>query len=231
MVCRILSVSNLLQAISTMPQRQRAVVQRLVEHCRGLDGTELKVVEITQAEDDAFKPKYPRNAFWCVQGYGFHLGALAATGKPFLWVEPDSIPLKPDWIKTITAEYNRLGKAILLPDMTGLSRFDIASGIGVYPGITHQIVPFQFKRAGFDKWIVDHMASSIARTRLIQHSYGIYGEDRYDCEPHRFPRDSAIIRPESVLFHRDKFQDLITGAGPKKWDFAPSEESKSSVDL
>jgi hypothetical protein len=86
------------------------------------------VVEITQAQDDAFKPTYPRNAFWCLQGYGFHCGALAAKGKPFLWIEPDSIPLKPDWIKTITAEYNRLGKAILLPDITGLSRFDIASG-------------------------------------------------------------------------------------------------------
>jgi hypothetical protein len=58
MVCCILSVSNLLQAIIAMPQRQRAVVQRLIEHCRALDGTELKVIEITQAQDDAFKPTY-----------------------------------------------------------------------------------------------------------------------------------------------------------------------------
>jgi hypothetical protein len=100
--------------------------------------------------------------------------------------------------------------------MTGLSRFDIASGIGVYPENTHQIVPFPFKRDGFDKWIVDHIASSIARPRLIQHSYGIY-EEIATIANAPVSRDSAIIRPESVLFHRAKFQDLITGAGPERW--------------
>lgn len=204
---------KVLQAIVTMPERQRETVERLVAWCRKLDGTKLKVVPISAAQDAAFKPAYVSNGYCCLQAYGFHLGALAAEGKSFIYLEADSTPFRPGWAKALTDEYQKHGKPFLLPDMTGLSRFDIASGIGVYPGFASSIVPIHYPRHSFDKWLVDHLSDSIARTRLIQHSYGNYHPRIDKCEPHRFPRDRAMLHPEAMIFHRDKFQDLI-GCSP-----------------
>jgi hypothetical protein len=62
-----------------------------------------------------------------------------------------------------------------------------------------------------DAWMAKHLKPLTAFTPLIQHSYGNY--DQYGiASPHRFPRDSHALRSTAVLFHADKFQDLIPGS-------------------
>ncbi len=212
---------SLLQVIMVVPHHQEEAAKRLVDHCRKMDGTEIRMIHVTKAQDDAFHPKFPDNRRGCLQAFSFHKAATAAKGKPFLWLEPDCIPLKPGWIKAISKEYDNCGKPFLMPDMTGLSKWEKASGNGVYSGIASQIIPREFEHYTFDLWLQENRSDMIARTRLIQHSYGVYELDVDRCQPHRFPRDSALIRPESVMFHRDKFQDLIASEPIVMPEFSP----------
>ncbi len=201
-------MSQLLQVILAVPEHQVRSARQLVDHCKKLDGTVLKVLVISKELDKTFKPQFPNNPFNCLQAFGFHQGAVAAAGKPFAWFEVDSIPFRKGWLRVLSDEYVACKKPFLLPDMDGLVKFDVASGIGVYPGDTWKIIPQHFAHHGFDRWIVDHLPEKIARTRTILHSYGFY-DDQGIAQPHRFPRDNFLLRPETMIFHRDKFQDLI----------------------
>ena len=63
-------------------------------------------------------------------------------------------------------------------------------------------------KSGWDKWLMEAVPHLVARTELIQHSYGIYNELGQAVE-HRFPRDNKMLRADAVLFHRDPYQDLM----------------------
>jgi hypothetical protein len=90
--------------------------------------------------------------------------------------------------------------------------YDMIGGIGVYGPRTLDIIPKDidgdFDGYGWDGWMVRNIPNMIHWSPLIQHSYGIY--DKWGrAEPHQFPRDRSIIRSNSVIFHRDKYQDII----------------------
>jgi hypothetical protein len=64
----------------------------------------------------------------------------------------------------------------------------------------------------------NHIPHTIHWSDKIQHSYAIYGTmpPWTGCIPHRFPRDNHILREDAMVFHRDKFQDLIPRGLPKE---------------
>ena len=133
-------------------------------------------------------------------------------GEPFFWLEPDSIPLKAGWLKAIESEYMYCCKQFMLSSDKN-PPFDIIGGIGVYGPRTHEIIPKHIDGDmdgyGWDMWMLCKIPNMIHWSPLIQHSYGVY--DKWGkATPHQFPRNNNIIRDKSVIFHRDKYQDIIT---------------------
>ena len=181
-----------------MAERQRAEVERLVQYCQDLDGTKITVIPVIERN-----LPYPQR-----NDAAFHQAAEHFKGKPFFWMEPDSIPLKPGWNQTVTDEYHRSGKEFMLSSDSHPPH-DLIGGIGVYGPNTSWLIPKKFQKNAWDFWMFENTGPITHWTPLIQHSYGDYSTGH--SRPHRFPRDSRIIRPDSLIFHRDKFQDLITG--------------------
>ena len=189
-----------MRAVIVLAERQKDVVGRLVSYIRNLDGTEVLVVPTKNETDE-----YPKR-----NNYALREAAEAVPGEAFFWLEPDSVPLCAGWLDRIEAEYLSSGKEFMLSSDKN-PPFDLIGGIGVYGPSTRWLIPKDVPEHGWgwDTWMDRHIPHTIHKTPLIQHSYGIYpGID--SAEPHRFPRDSHLLRPSSVIFHRDKFQDLIS---------------------
>ena len=193
---------------------QRDAVERLVRHCRQLDHTDLQVIRLTPQDDARFRVEHPLNEKACRAAFALNHAARALGGKPFLWLEHDAIPLQKGWLARISKEYARLGKPFMLSSDSN-PPYDRVGGIGVYPGQTSWMIPTNLSPrpgrkdgSGWDLWMLENLRPLISRTRLIQHSYGIY-DDTGRATPHRFPRDSRLIRRETLIFHRDPSQDLM----------------------
>lgn len=190
--------SKNLSAVLVVADSQRQRSDRLIEHCRRLDGTELIALE----GDEGTRAPYPQ-----CNTNAFHQACAAMKGRPFLWIETDSIPIAPGWLKAIERDYELAGKPILAPYLDN-PPFDAASGICVYPPDSHWLFPKRYPSNAWDLWMEGHLQPLISRTNLIQHAYGRY-DQRGNSEPFRFPKDNDILRPGAVLFHRDRFQELI----------------------
>jgi hypothetical protein len=197
----------MIRAILVMAERQRAQVNRLVDYCKRLDGTEIEVIEYGQ-EDTWNRREAVRRSF--IKACDLF------QDEGFFWMEPDAIPLKPDWKNKIEEEHWQKEKPFTLPSIEGLSKFDHASGIGIYPPNVAEFVPREklpHPYAAFDYWLYSKFPHAINFTRLIQHSYGVYSQHRRKIvRRHSFPMDNALIRDDALLWHSDKNQDLISNA-------------------
>lgn len=195
-----------LPPVMAVPEHQLDRARRLANYCWDLDKTDVWIITITAEEDAAFVPQYPENAFHSRQAFGLHHAAQEVGGRPFIWMEADSIPLKPDWADLLSEAYSRCGSKFLISSDSH-PPFDLVGGIGVYCAETEWLVPCHYPRSSWDMWLIEAVPHLVARTGLIQHSYGIYDATGHAVE-HRFPRDSGILRPDAVIFHRDPKQDL-----------------------
>ena len=199
----------MLPPILVVPAHQEKRANALAQYCYDLDKTDIWLMVISEEEDRSFVPLYPKNAFHSRQARALRKGAELMSGTPFIWLECDSIPLKPKWATVLTEEYDRQGKPFLISSDSHPPH-DLVGGIGVYPGNTDILVPVDYPKSGWDLWLITEIPDQVARTPLIQHSYGRYGPDGFVKAEHRFPRDSAMLRPEAVIFHRDPHQDLMS---------------------
>jgi len=182
-------------------ERQAEEVDNLVSYIKRLDGTEVLVISAIDETEE-----YPAR-----NNYAFHQAAKIMVGKPFFWLEPDSIPLCAGWLDRIEAEYDGSCKQFMLSSDKNYP-FDVVGGIGVYGPRTLEIIPKDIDGDlhghGWDMYILQKQSNMVLWSGLIQHSYGIY--DKWGtAKPHEFPRDASIIRKDAVIFHRDKYQDLI----------------------
>lgn len=197
----------MIQPIIVRPPHQIDKVKRLVDYCEQLDGTKVVIVDST-VPDKLFVPTYPENRISSLQAYGLHIGALLMEGRSFIWLEPDSIPLKKGWAETLTEEYEKHGKHFLLSSDKN-PPCDLVGGIGVYGPDTYRLVPYQLPEHGWDMWISRNLLDWCAFTPLIQHTYGKYDQECH-ATMHRFPEDLGIIRKDAVIFHKDHYQGLIS---------------------
>ena len=180
--------------------RQRPLVDRLVRHCKELDGTVVKVI----AAPEPTLP-YPDICNWA-----FIETCRQMAGKTFFWLEADSIPLRAGWLKEIEKEWEEataFGKSILWTSDSNPPD-DLCCGVGVYGPDTLTHLPESISQVGFDGWLMTNCYHLIHRTPIIQHSYGSYANGKVSLWRHPKPRDTAVI------FHKDQFQDLITTTRP-----------------
>jgi hypothetical protein len=181
--------------------KQAEKVDRLVQYCKELDGTEIKVIPVNPGDDRVPHP------------IGVELGIRQVAKEMyyeyFMWLEADSIPLKAGWLAAITEEYQRVGKPYLMPDLSATDEWDVASAIAVYPPNYLDILPpVPDRPPWFDLWILDHHPEVIGLTKIIQHRYGVYHGNRVERR-HEFPKDTHIIHPDAVIFHADPTQSII----------------------
>ncbi len=195
----------MMQSFIAYPPSQRVAAKRLIEYCRDLDGTEIIPVPV---DDSKNLVSFPGNDLACRMAYSLRCAAKVAQGQPFFWLEADSIPIRKGWLRIVSDEYDRLGKPFMISSDVN-TPFDIVGRIGCYPGNTAEIVPKDFEKDGWDMFLIEKMSHAVSRTPLIQHRYGEYGDDGRVKHLLRFPMDIGRLRPDAVIFHRDKHQDLI----------------------
>jgi hypothetical protein len=190
-----------MKAVIVAAERQAKEVNNLVGYIKRLDGTDVLVIPAIDETNE-----YPAR-----NNYAFHQAAQIMKGEPYFWLEPDSIPLCAGWLNKIESVYKDSHKQFMLSSDKNVPH-DLIGGIGVYGPRTFEIIPKNIDGDmygyGWDMYILQKQSNMVCWSPLIQHSYGIY-DSAGKANPHRFQRDNKIIRKDAVIFHRDKYQDLI----------------------
>lgn len=139
-----------------------------------------------------------------------HISELMG-GEPFLWLEPDVVPLRPGWLNSIAMEYEKCGRPFLGDFVSvhtpELDVPDHMSGVAVYPGnmtqnagmalISHEIA--------WDVAAAYQIVPRMATSKLILHIWNHPPFDSFDS----IQSGVYAHKPECVLFHRDKTGSLI----------------------
>lgn len=129
------------------------------------------------------------------------------TPQPWLWLEPDAVPLKAGWLDAIQAEYVSAKKPFMGDRVTASStgeQITYMSGIGVYPAhvVRHAGEALMAREQPFDTFARRQILGQMHKTLLIQHVW-----KRPTFESMEDVRNG--IRPEAVLYHASKDGSLI----------------------
>lgn len=147
-------------------------------------------------------PVAPNTLFRCAAGY------IAETVRvPWLWMEPDAIPLRPEWADRIETDYIGARKPFMG------TRFDAPyphiNGIAVYPPDIRSISPKMFSAhtKPFDLIDAKLVMSKTQITKLIHHRWG---DIQNNIAP-TFPNMESLksIPMDTMVFHRNKDGTLI----------------------
>jgi hypothetical protein len=111
---------------------------------------------------------------------------------PWLWLEPDSVPLNRGWLDDLDSAYASQGKKHFGPFFHGADRRDFVGRTSIFsPDLSRPVIP-QFATNGNDT-----ITPAAGRTKLIQQIY------------YKHPQDLDKIWPEARLLHSDKSGMLI----------------------
>ena len=155
---------------------------------------------------------YPAGPNWAFKQTAMHVCGVHK--RPWLWMEFDAIPLKPDWIAVLDSEYRRCGKPFFGPVVPGLGH---VNGTCVYPANALDVFPRMManhEAAGWDVQMRDEMIGLCAdASHVYQHAWGV---ERNRLHPYRGNAptfrgigDLRWLNRESVIFHRCKDGSLI----------------------
>lgn len=112
--------------------------------------------------------------------------------SPWLWLEPDSVPLKRGWLEDLSSGYQLQPKKHFGPHFQAADKHIFIGRTSVYsPELARASIP-QFTTA-----VGDLLTPSSTKTRLIQQ---IFYKPESDYEK---------IRPDAVLLHSDRSGQLI----------------------
>lgn len=141
---------------------------------------------------------------------------------PFLWLEPDCVPLKSGWLADINQAYHEsplryMGAIIEQTGQKGLPPKHL-TGCSVYPNdAVDTFDKMSSVTGGREAWDIaggEKIATAAQNTPLIQHFWGeptkwpVFVETRAaDAPDNHVTLD--FLKPDAVLFHRCKMGDLI----------------------
>jgi len=122
--------------------------------------------------------------------------------QPFLWLEPDAVPLKPSWLDDLSGEYQACGKSFMGAVWDRPKRH--MNGNGIYPAGFVYNGP---DGVAFDVWMAERYLGDTFNTSLIHHEWGDIKTNR----PWTFPDRESLLRihQDAVLFHRCKDGSLL----------------------
>jgi len=153
--------------------------------------------------------------------------SILQTRQPFLFMEPDAIPLCEGWIDQIEAEYRACGRPFM-GDFVELSTSDAKgidhmSGIAVYDWNLSIHAPRLFNCSNgkdefaWDIWAASDIIPKMHRTNLIQHDWRGTGD-----QPHQWRKnnvDPSFVKEGAVIYHPDKrgvlLNDGLAGEGDR----------------
>jgi hypothetical protein len=135
--------------------------------------------------------------------------------RPFLWMEPDAIPLKASWIDDIENAYNAARKPFMgsLVEIAGIMPNGVnhMSGVGVYHWDLHRLCPsiFNNEHTAWDIASASNVVPQMHNTSLIQHDWVPTAQWRRE----KVTKD--LVNPLAVIYHPDKLGVLmLNGAIP-----------------
>jgi hypothetical protein len=136
-------------------------------------------------------------------------------GRSWLWMEPDCVALRPDWLSMLQTRYDRHGKPFMGPVVAGMGHMN---GTGIYPGNTPQRCPLTMHTPMGQAW------DMVMRQEMIQDCHDCSGlwhhawverEGQLHQHGHghkpTFPTVESIrrVNPAAVVFHRSSDGTLI----------------------
>lgn len=162
-----------------------------------------------------FRYESPRIGQW-PPTHAFRSAAnfMMKVGTPWLWMEYDCIPLKPDWLDQLQEAYWKSGKAFAGPIVPDLGH---CNGTAIYPANTPRRIPraLNMIRTAWDVTMKPEMINDCHNLHpLIYHAWSMNGGKLHPYaggSPPEFPLGSPLLEQipkESVLFHRDKAVSL-----------------------
>lgn len=161
---------------------------------------------------------WPQAPNWAFQHTALH---MAKGDSPWLWLEPDTVVLRPDWLELLQDEYERCGKALMGPVVPNSGH---VNGVAVYPADMCHLSPGAMNATdrAFDyEMKPDMQHNTHDASRLMQHFWSIADNQPNPNNgepPSRITPDKARrwIDFNAALVHRIKDTSLvdllITGA-------------------
>ena len=129
--------------------------------------------------------------------------------RPFLWMEPDAIPLKSTWVDDIENAYNEARKPFMgsLVEIAGIMPNGVnhMSGVGVYHWDLHRLAPsiFNNEKTAWDIASASNVINQMHDTKLIQHDWVPNAKWRRDVVT------PDLVNPLAVIYHPDKLGVLM----------------------
>lgn len=140
----------------------------------------------------------------------------------FLWLEPDCVPLRPDWLDIIAEEYDACPKKFMGPIIRQEGQPGVPAvhltGCSVYPNdawdVYDGMAELKTQIAAWDMVAADRVIPRSMNTNLIHHFWGekdlppIFVDVKTAESPKNFVTID-FVRKDAVLFHRSKGGELI----------------------
>jgi hypothetical protein len=122
---------------------------------------------------------------------------------PWLWLEPDTIPTRPSWLREIDDEYKAFKKPFM--GTLGQCQIEMINGVAVYPASVCDYAPLALQAAEcpWDLNAHEQILKHAHVSDLFQHIYQIEGQ------PPTFPKNADRLSQAAALFHRCKDSSLI----------------------
>jgi len=124
--------------------------------------------------------------------------------QPFLWMEPDAVPLVKGWLNDIENAYNEKGRPFM-GDFVAINGVmphgvDHMSGIAVYHHDMPRLAPsiFNNDRIAWDIASANAVTRQMHRTNLIHHDWVPTKEWRREFV------NASCVRSGAVIYHPDK---------------------------
>lgn len=138
---------------------------------------------------------------------------MLCLNTPWLWLEADAIPMRPEWLVALNNEYYKADKQFMGPIVQGAGH---CNGVAIYPCNASNLLP-KAMRATADAWDsvmkpeMIHLCHDASH--LIFHGWGRYEGKLHPWLGHApsFPTVESLdeIPASTVLFHRNKDGSLI----------------------
>lgn len=142
--------------------------------------------------------------------------------EPWLWLEPDAVPLKPNWLFDMGMAYEYQPRRYMgcisenqqVKDANGKLEKVIKrqmSGVAVYPQNAYmELARFCAGSIPFDLQMAEHVCARASHTYLIQNHWGDFNKPpTFSNEPLPNAVGLDFIEPQAVIFHRCKDGSLI----------------------